>query len=648
MFRRPISIALFLLTACHLDNPVKPAAPETSAPIRGASVPAITLSNSAQAAITDAASVASVDPDVTALNGVTTVVVWYYFFERTTARWFIVERTHGSVLLMDSVDQSTSFGIFWRPVNRYAAASSPGTQRFPDAGDNMSVTFSADGRSVTFGPATAPTADPLVRALANTTQTINWFYVNPATNQRWYIVSPTARQVAMLHHVDRNSVAGILWKPISNLTASAAPSTSGFPDAGDNYPKLSIAANGASVSFGTSTVPPQVTLTASTTTIAEGSSSMLTWNSTGATSCTTSWSGAVPIRGAVLVRPNMATQYTVGCIGDGGHNSASVTVNVTWAPTGTNVTYTQAILPNGITRLVVLANAGPSGTFDPSRRTWLVIHGRDSKAADMADVSDAIRHRMPNDQVLTLDWEDAADDGWFDGENWIEPVGKAAAGLLEGLGFNPKNLNIVGHSWGSYVADELAQAMGDVNLIVALDPPKDTWGSISYNSVDYQTIDFFAHATFSVAFHSSVWGSTRTSTLAHESFVVAFPQTMDQSKRHSKIKDFFAGTVLNGTVGDVSNLFSPQRMATRTWGPWKQNTISLDYDGDGLPPTQPVFEAVVGTNADGDRPDHVFYFNGSGKNETVYEIAPPSGAGAAGRLVSAFVAGSLPFRFTLR
>jgi hypothetical protein len=87
---------------------------------------------------------------------------------------------------------------------------------------------------------------------------------------------------------------------------------------------------------------PTVSLVASTTRVAPGGSSTLTWSSTDATSCTASnvgaegsrWSGPKPTSGSDVRGPLTATAtYSLACTGPGGTASQAVTITVTSNPT---------------------------------------------------------------------------------------------------------------------------------------------------------------------------------------------------------------------------------------------------------------------------------------------------------------------------
>lgn len=79
---------------------------------------------------------------------------------------------------------------------------------------------------------------------------------------------------------------------------------------------------------------PTLDLTANPTTINEGSSSLLSWSTTNASSCEKSggWSGATTTSGTLSVSPTATTTYSMECVGAGGTTTDSVTVNVILAP----------------------------------------------------------------------------------------------------------------------------------------------------------------------------------------------------------------------------------------------------------------------------------------------------------------------------
>src|SRR5690348_8421254 len=76
---------------------------------------------------------------------------------------------------------------------------------------------------------------------------------------------------------------------------------------------------------------PTITLTSSATTAQAGSSVLLTWATTGATSCSASagWSGTKPMSGDEMVGVLEAQrQFTLSCTGTGGTASSTVDITV--------------------------------------------------------------------------------------------------------------------------------------------------------------------------------------------------------------------------------------------------------------------------------------------------------------------------------
>jgi hypothetical protein len=96
----------------------------------------------------------------------------------------------------------------------------------------------------------------------------------------------------------------------------------------------SITGTSASITV-TVAAAPTATLSASQTSIALGGSSILTWSSTNANTCTgTNFSTGPgdPTSGTATVSPTSTTMYSVSCMGTGGMGTAAVTVAVTEIP----------------------------------------------------------------------------------------------------------------------------------------------------------------------------------------------------------------------------------------------------------------------------------------------------------------------------
>ena len=232
----------------------------------------------------------------------------------------------------------------------------------------------------------------------------------------------------------------------------------------------------------------------------------------------------------------------------------------------------QAQLGDCETTSFAIYPASSNGPIDPSRPTWIVIHGRINSPADVLHIANVIRLQRPSDQVLVLDWSHAASKFLTNltslGERWIQPTGLAAAEALKNLGFADKaKINLVGHSWGSYVADELAEAFGGVNVIVALDPAANTIGS-QYNVNDTNTVSFQSHSEFALAIHSScALGNQVTPTTADLAIYAEFAgfddrcgPSSDDLILHGSVRQLFAYLVRPDVVGGVSRFFSLDRI----------------------------------------------------------------------------------------
>jgi len=154
-----------------------------------------------------------------------------------------------------------------------------------------------------------------------------------------------------------------------------------------------------------------------------------------------------------------------------------------------------------------------------AKQTWLVIHGLNvdandnpNYAGDFSDLGKAVAQANPDDRVLLLDWKEAAaagklNDKEFDplgtlalqrlgnytAAKWIRPVAEWVVEKLKeefkvDAEYASKNLNLIGHSLGSLLSNEIARVWQEkqtadkkgidpngkgigVNTIFALDPP---------------------------------------------------------------------------------------------------------------------------------------------------------------------------------
>ena len=242
-------------------------------------------------------------------------------------------------------------------------------------------------------------------------------------------------------------------------------------------------------------------------------------------------------------------------------------------------------------------------SISSNHRTWIVIHGWNSSRSseNIFAVAESLFQTRPGDQVLTLDWSAAADTfSPFLAEDSIVPVAQWAAAALNGYAFAGTNLNLVGHSFGSYVADEIAQRIpGGVNTIVTLDPAVDVVGGYDPDADD--EVNFARDSLFSWSFHSSSLGSAYTPTTADEAFLV--DSSADAIAAHSNVVLLFAYMLLH-PEDVVSQYFLITLLLSGTAGPWVPDQYESSFTGDA-----PIkgYEAVIGTADDGLRPSGLTY-----------------------------------------
>jgi hypothetical protein len=146
-------------------------------------------------------------------------------------------------------------------------------------------------------------------------------------------------------------------------------------------------------------------------------------------------------------------------------------------------TYTLGITPAG----------GSTAPISTIRETWVSIHGWRSTPEDMRSVATAIGESSDEVQVLDLNWSTvAANRDLVSVALRVDQVAAWAAEKLREWNIPSSNLNLVGHSLGGYMTDELARRVaGGVDRIVALDP-----ATVSLGGWDFSGTNFAAHSRY--------------------------------------------------------------------------------------------------------------------------------------------------------
>jgi pimeloyl-ACP methyl ester carboxylesterase len=206
-------------------------------------------------------------------------------------------------------------------------------------------------------------------------------------------------------------------------------------------------------------------------------------------------------------------------------------------------------------------------------------------------LADALRQSRPNDQVLTLDWSAAA--GTFilapgSAAEGIVPTATWAAKALQGAGIMGHQLNLVGHSFGAYVADEIAKRYpGNVNSIAALDPAANA-APDSYDPVSNDNVNFSRNSRWSWAFHSSDLGNEIVPTRASEAFRLSTDFLLPWNA-HSGVVGFFAYAIMNPN-DPICSLFGLPSLLDNQYGPW----VLDQYQSNPFATTEPrLYEAII-------------------------------------------------------
>lgn len=198
--------------------------------------------------------------------------------------------------------------------------------------------------------------------------------------------------------------------------------------------------------------------------------------------------------------------------------------------------------------------AKSGGTYqgiEANKNTVVIIHGWNNNDQTRTIYDLAKKASDGNFQVICLDWGSISQAGldWgaipFATAKWITPVARWASERLLKLGINAGQLNIIGHSLGSYISSELASFFGSVNQIVALDPAYPTNDyDIDINEPGYQTPKNFKDvAATSLAFVASddnsngTPGDNNKAATASDSLILKF--NVETLATHGGVIDVF-------------------------------------------------------------------------------------------------------------
>lgn len=224
--------------------------------------------------------------------------------------------------------------------------------------------------------------------------------------------------------------------------------------------------------------------------------------------------------------------------------------------------------------------------------TWLLIHGWHGASTQPAvlDFATNLARLRPDDAILLMDWSQIAGSSGedpFSPAAAIRPLADWTAAALAQLEVRGINLNIVGHSFGAYIADEIAQRIpGGVNSLVALDPSANV-APVQFDPIKNGEINFRRDSRLSWSIHASAFGSESTPTTAHEAFLL---DTGTNAPAVSSDLFTLLKEMMNGSYRYIyyplvrCNLFVPERLVDAMPGPFLPDQYSTFYPFEAVTP----------------------------------------------------------------
>lgn len=209
---------------------------------------------------------------------------------------------------------------------------------------------------------------------------------------------------------------------------------------------------------------------------------------------------------------------------------------------------------------VSLERIGPNGERGQAitnQPTWVIVHGRSCAASDFYSLASAIAMRQPETQVLVLDWSEGAADNFptgLNGATWTPVVAEWTGRVLKSLGLTGDQVSLLGHSWGAYIAYDIAANWTDnghhgVRSIIALDP------AFAGIGLDLSQFNFSAVADRSWAFYDNdLYGSAQVALTADESFSILLDSAATSLVKHWACVPLFEHLVRGDD--NISRVFS--------------------------------------------------------------------------------------------
>lgn len=220
-----------------------------------------------------------------------------------------------------------------------------------------------------------------------------------------------------------------------------------------------------------------------------------------------------------------------------------------------------------------------SQAISRKKETWVLIHGwlAPGRPIALTSLADAVDRNSKTDQVLILDWSDAAaQSNVFSAAMWAPTVAQWATDKLASWGIAGSKINLIGHSLGALVADQMSSRInGGVNRIVALDPATDIPGT------SFSGADFSEDSRYSLAFVGSTWSTPSAAATADETFEMNVGPK-DNIVTHSNVVDLYASMVFSSTrkkPDAISKWFDLDNLTPTAIRPFAKNAFDGNYEG---------------------------------------------------------------------
>jgi hypothetical protein len=188
--------------------------------------------------------------------------------------------------------------------------------------------------------------------------------------------------------------------------------------------------------------------------------------------------------------------------------------------------------------------------------------------------------QLPQSQVRVVDWSAIANASSSSLLTGINAAADALADEIRAAGIASLRVNMVGFSAGAKVEDRLAQDLGRVNCLIAIDPAVPIQTDARGHSIRAK-FALAAHARYSIAFHAAMRAGPSLTATDTVELAGLGGTTMEQ---HLESLDLFTlmmrrSAGLEGTFHDsISDLFSLQNILSANLPAWRKNAFSHEFE----------------------------------------------------------------------